>query len=270
MLLGVVLSIGCGAVSEETVDEQSQAAVTYYAAWNGATGFPNSNTILTNLCHPTLISGSGAASQSVILPGNVPECGGSVSVGSTAVSAGPNSCFNPPSGRQGTMSMTVRCQPLSDFGPVTSGSTEYTNMWNGTGSLEHVSNGQQMLALAPTFNTANACYLSGLGSMSVGNEYAWISYDSTYAWLNADGYKGLSDSARCSRLGRAGGAVQTVHAWPGTPGTGISVASGVCLITQVNGSIDNGGVLLSQSGGVWGLSISGDVGYARAECYTYN
>jgi hypothetical protein len=264
-----LICFGCGgAPSDESATEQSQelSPATFYLAINGFINLPT-NTIQKNICHPTLISGSGANSQSVILPGNVPECGGLVGINSTTVNAYPNSC-KPIQSQQGTMLLTTRCEPLSNFGPVTTGSTTQSLAWNGTGSLEYVEQGVQVAPLAPTFNTRNACYLSGAGSMSVGNEYTWLAYDSTHAWLNAVGFKGLSASARCSRLGRPGGPVQTIQAWPGSPATGIPTSSGICLITQINGSIDDGSVTLSP-GTNWVLSITGLVGYARAECYTY-
>lgn len=266
LALAAALSVSCSDATLEPGAEQSQAAVTYYEAWNSFVNLPS---LQTNLCHPVYVNGMGAHSQSFMLPYNVPECGGLVAIGSTTASAYPNSCVSPNSAQQGSMRMKIRCQPLSDFGPVTLGSTLYQQVWNGTGTLEAVNAGQRMLPLAPTAGTANACYLSGLGSMSVGNEYSWITYDSTYAWLNSQGFRGLSTQARCSRLGRAGGISQTLSAYPGSPAAGPAVASKTCLVTQVDGSLDDGGFELTETGGNWTLSVLGtDVSYVRADCYS--
>jgi hypothetical protein len=273
LLTSAFLLSACGSAPSdvepepEPVGVQSQAAVTYIMAWNSFTSLPN---LQTHICHPVSIQGQGANSQSHILPGSVPACGGTMGIGPTSVTAYPNACVVPIHDQQGSMSTLIRCQPKSDFGAVTFADAEAFHMWNYThGVLEPVSAGVQMSQLVPSFNSYNACFLSGLGHMSVGNEYAWITYSGTHAWLNAQGYKGLSARGRCVRLGRAGGPVATVHAWPGTPGTGISVASGVCFLTQVNGAVDNGGVILGETGGTWSLAVNGSVGYARAECYTY-
>ncbi len=264
LLVAVVLfAVGCSSADVEPVAEQAQAA-TYYDAWNSFVSLPS---LATNLCHPTYIAGGGAHSQSYMLPYNVPECGGLVAINSTTASAYPNSCVTPISNQQGSMRMKVRCQPLSDFGTVTQGSTLFSQVWNGTGQLESVSYGQQMLPLVPAANRYNACYLSGLGSMSVGNEYSYVNYDSTYAWLNSEGFKGLSTQGRCSRLGRAGGPVSQLHAVTGTPADGPSVSTHTCLVTKVDGSIDDGGFELTEPAGNWRLSVWGYVTYAGAECY---
>jgi len=257
---------GCSSDSLELTEEQIQQVITYYTATNGSTTIPI-NTLALSLCHLVYGEGSGANSQSNIVSGGVPECGGLISIGSSAVTATPNSCVLPASARQGYLSTTVRCQPLSDFGPVTSGYTDFGHSWNPTGSLEAVSAGKQMSPLVPTFNTRNAFYLSGMGSMSVGNEYSWITYDSTNAWVNSQGFKGLSTTARVQRLGRAGGITHTLVATPGNDGAGPSASTHTCLVTQVNGALDNGGFELEQPGGSWNLRVWDGVTYGRADCY---
>lgn len=262
--------LGCASADFDIPAQQSQEVTTYYEAWNSTTSLPSVNTITTNLCHITYANGEGAHSQSNMLPYNVPECGGLASIDSTTLSAYPNSCVVPVANAQGSMRMKVRCQPLSDFGTVTTGSTAFDNVFGPTGSLESVSYGQQMLAHSPTFNTRNVCYLSGLGSMSVGNEYSWVNYDSTHSWVNSVGFKGLSTSARCSRLGRAGGITHALHATPGLPATGPSVSTHTCLVTKVDGSLDDGGFDLTEPGGNWRLSSWGLVSYVGADCYSRN
>lgn len=266
----ILLAVGCASADLDVPAQQAQPVVTRYEAWNGTANFPSASTITTNLCHPVYVNGEGANSQSNMLPYNVPECGGLVSIDSTTLSAYPNSCVVPIANAQGSMRMKVRCQPLSDFGPVTTGSTAFSNVFGPTGSLEAISYGQQMLPHAPTFNTRNVCYLSGFGSMSVGNEYGWISYDSVRPWLNTQGFRSISTSARCSRLGRPGGHTSTLHATTGTPANGPSVSTHTCLVTKVDGSLDDGGFELTEPNGNWQLRVWGLVSYAGADCYSRN
>lgn len=259
-------AFACSSSEFEPVGEQASAVNTFYTSTNATTSNVPTD---TQVCHPIAIRGIGANSQSFILPGNVPECGGSALVNpSNWQSSWPNVC-QPQGSRQGTMILSTMCEPLSNFhGNLSLAAISNTTVlsWGGNGALQAVSGSARL------WNVASACWLTGVASMSVGNEYASLTQSGGDWFLNMAGFRSLTGMARCAYLGRHvlayGQALATTSIR--NVSTGMASSQGTCFITQIDGNVGDGGVELSQTTGTWRLIITGGITAARAHCVTYN
>lgn len=251
-------AVGCSAASDTFSNDPpatQEQAVTWHTATNGTAGLalPQGS----QLCHFTYIEGQGAGTTD-------PNCGGSVSINSATLAAFPNACSSPP--RAGYMTATARCVPLTAFGTFVPSQSFTTVPQNG----QPIQSGTVNLgAIAPAFNRARACTLSGLIGHTHWDEYSWISADWTNWYINNHGPSWLGTTAECVTLGRAGWPVRAISARPGEPGTGIPWNQGECLLQEIHGGLNDGGVLLTSVGGNWTLTVWGSTLYARATCWNY-
>lgn len=247
------------------IGQQSQPVATFYFANNSTlSNVPTG----TQFCAPTFMSGTDAASQSNILPYNVPECGGAALISSNSASAWPNHCVNPASARQGQMSMTVMCEPLSAYHGVPSQaavSPIYIQSFAPTGLLEAVSGSSTL------WNTVSACWLNGAQSLDVGNEYVWLTAPNGNWQLNVQGFRSIAGSAQCAYFGRNVGSYVYASGTPGNVGhTGMSTSLGRCWPIEIDGQLDQGGWRLNTGTGFWDIEVWGGLSYVKVACTTYN
>jgi hypothetical protein len=254
-LIPLFLLTACSS-APELLDTASQSQpVTTHTVTNGTAGL--ALPAGSQLCHYVSISGSGAGSTD-------PNGGGSVSFNNSSVTAQPNHGSPPP--RAGSMSATVRCVPLTAFGPLVP-SQAFANVPNNGQVIQ--SGSVNLGAMAPAFNQARACTLSSLSGHTHWDEYSWISNNGASWSINNHGPNWLATGAECVTLGRAGGPVLTLEARPGQPGlSSMPIGRGECLLQEIHGGINDGGVGYGWSS-TWDLHVWGSVLYARALCWNY-
>lgn len=238
---------------------------------NGVTSLPSENTYF---CHPLMMSGDGAHSQSPIMQWDIPARGAahglSPSASSPSMAAIPNAASPLP--HAGSAIIEAQCDRWTNFqaGAGNGYSGQFSKMWTwqGTNAPEFVS------ATELLWDTNSVCWLNGLNSHSVTGEKSWLDVPNGWNWgLNTQGWKELGSHARCAWLGHAPNwnASRWLLATPGNPhDSGMAVSAGICLPYAVYGNLDDGHWFLKRSSGNWVLEVGGGVTQAQAYCIPYN
>lgn len=273
-ILAVLMLIGCSSspLAEPVGEAQDllscSSPTCRGGVTNGVASLPSENTYL---CHPIMISGSGAHSQSPILTWGVPAWGSSVGVSasqwSPSMSAIPNARAQ--GMKQGQAVVEVQCDRWTRFaaGAGNGYSQEFSFNWNDGNTLQFVSGDAYL------WDIQSVCWLSGIGSFSATGEQAWLDVPNEWNWRhNVQGYKTYSSTSRCAWLGRVQDWNQSV--WLDTTvanphDSGMPVDEGTCFFYYLSGNFDDGRAHFTRPNGTWQLVADGDV-QAKGYCIRYN
>lgn len=248
----------------DTVSEQAEPLVYNYTATNGCTSLPSPSQYF---CHVTRMVSSGGHSLQVLFPPyGLPAAGSLIGGDTSSVCARTNAGQTAPNTNA---RIDVQCDSWFNFHGNSSAGYTYTGAglsWTHPGYASWVGGVQPLNRPFPD----EICDLTYLGSFSWPDERAVLYVSpSTWLWeLQVSGWKSLSGGARCATLGRPVSNHQWLNATPGRPGvSSLSPSQGVCLIYDVTGSLDDGGVRIV--GNPMQLEASGTIVNAKAYCIAY-
>lgn len=282
-ILVALVVAGCSAANLDPVGTAEEPVNVAYYPVNGAV---NSSWNSTKFCHPTYYAGSHAHAQARLMTWGIPATGGWV--GQNWTISWPmsdvhayidSSGWNPPF-PNATMAATYDCHNFADFhgtGGGQSNSMDMYLLWPDSGTTNPVSvSAPGTNAPINAWTGQNACWLDGVGSMSIGTEWAQLASvsdpnPSGWRWqLQAAGYAALSAEAKCAYLGKTFAAHAWVVATPGNHGfPNLASTAGTCFVHRIVGNLDDGSVLWRKGVLGWQLEVSGGVSEAHGYCVAY-